>query len=148
MKRVKLNDLLAAISSAITTTQHMAREQHHANLHEHFEDSGDDHVRPKTTKMLLPKDHVGPGEDQEGVAHVPHMALTNHDQIHLSELDLELECVVEEVEDCKDAPPLLSLLIGGGVPKKSKAGTLRLSFKTVDTPEGVSQVNDSMLKSF
>ncbi len=147
MKTVKLADLLQSIAHAVADTQRATQQFHQANLHSHFEGADDGPMRPKTMNVLLPRDHVTDAGETRGVAAVPEFSLANHDQIHLGELELSLDCVVDVGFD-EAGDPALSLLIGAGLPKPGPSGRLVLRYRVVDTPEGVSQMNDSALKSF
>ena len=79
---------------------------------------------------------------------MPDMTLANHEQLHLSEFELDLECMIEGLDenDSNDAN-CLSLVVGSAIPNKARTGTLKLRYRALDPPEGVSQINDSALKN-
>ncbi|MFZ6845382.1 hypothetical protein [Undibacterium sp. RuTC16W] len=146
-----LDELLQAISNAVSNANSFVQKAAKDSHKEFFNSSADGILSPKTIPMLLPNRHVinedGKQGETESVQNISESTLTHHNQIVLDTMTMDIDCLVEELQENKDGPALLVLKLGGDLRGRSSVGRLNLSFKTSSPPEGVARLNDELLKS-
>jgi hypothetical protein len=152
MTKVSLDDLLKAISNAISgSSGHL--QQRELDNHKSFFDSDDKGVlTPKTMPMLLPNRHHQATADApaatESIHNVPQSTLVHNSQVALDTVSMEIDCLVEELKDGDKGEKQLVLHLGADVRNHSRGIKLNLTYKNSGTPEGVAKVNDELLKQF
>ena len=146
MKRIPLDDLMAAVAAAVHDAQQALSEQHLGHLKSHFEEC-DGHLRPRTVPILLPRHHVEEGQEDEAVHEIPQLALTHALPLRLDGVKMELECSVEGLKRGSKSPRL-TVALGAVDPESESAGRLTLCFSSGEKPEGVAQLDDHLLKTF
>jgi hypothetical protein len=148
MPNYNLDDLLRAIAVAVRDANQELVEGARQDVERHFTEK-DGALVPNTMPLVLPRDHVGEGEDPQGVHDVPHAALVHHRPIGIDNLKVEFDCRIEGLQPaCKDQPPRVRILLGPEVASDSSVGRISIEFRASDPPEGVARVNDKLLKSF
>ncbi len=147
MKTVGLDVLLRAIAGAVASSQESMRKRHISNFASFFRKNEGDVLDPAVVSMKLPRDHFKEGDPPHRVADVPLATLTHHNQAHLQELRFEIDCHIDDLtEGEEEGSEAVSLVIGSTEPRAG-AARLTLSYRTNETPEGIAQINDTLLRN-
>lgn len=146
MKTYPLDDFLQALCSAVSASQrHMLNDQQ--DLARHFTQREDGVHVPQTLPMLLPNEVLGEDGAHESVHQVPTATLTQQHDLIMESVDLRFPCAVAGLEEPPEGgPPRVTIGLGGSLPPGMELGTLSISFRQVQPPEGVARVNDKLVK--
>jgi hypothetical protein len=152
MTMCTLDELLKAISNAVSGSCAHLKQRHLDNHSSFFDADVKGFLAPKKLLMLLPLRHVqhtdGQAPETEGIHQIPQSTLVQQNQMELDSMTMEIDCLVEELKDGDDGQKQLVLSLGSIVHNRSNGIRLNLTYKNSGTPEGVARVNDELLKQF
>lgn len=147
MGGVYLDELLASVSGAVAEARTALEAEQTKQYLQYFEPTAEGHLDPKVVSVLLPREHLGEGQDAVGSHEIPMVSLTETKQVQLQDVSLEMDCVVEDVEGSAVRPRLRLRLPGRGV-EEGPPARLTIRFATGEVPEASARINDRLLKSF
>lgn len=146
-----LDDLLRAVADAVMSTQRAVGAHHH-DLGHLFRPSRKQAgaMEPISMPLVLPRSVVHDGEEAEGVHEVPLASLVPHQSTVIDSLSLSLPCLIDGLHEGADGDASrLSLVLGPSLPAHHAClGTLSVTFRNGDPPEGMARINDQLLKRF
>ncbi len=149
---ISLADLVTGICRAVFLGTRHVRDQHiEATADLYVRQAGDaaanepDVLTPRTVLMQIPAFNPVRTNDKEAPVEVPLAALAQQNPVVIDEASFELDCTVDRVFDTAEggAPA-----IGITLEKTTKGAPLhlRVRMRMVDPPEGVSRVNDALMR--
>lgn len=148
MKTYPLDEFLRALCSAVSAS-HRSMLDDQQDVARHCTRREDGVYVPQTLPMLLPNEVVGEDGAPESVHQVPTATLTQQHDLVMETMDLRFPCAVAGMEEPPGGgPPRVTIGLGGSLPPGMKLGTLSISFRQVQPPEGVARVNDKLVKKF
>ncbi len=137
-ERNSLDKLVEAIYNSVTFAQRKVETEHlNRVMSTYFDDQG----QAKTFKIHLPQNN---GEISE--MDIPLITLSNNSHLAIDELEMELSVNLGHFEDeINNSNNKLSAEITG--PRgHDNLTTIKIKMKGKDTPEGISKLNDQLLK--
>lgn len=147
MKKLTLRDLFKSLMSSVSQAKAHLHDDHIEATKGHFDyDDKKRHWSPKTIDMLLPKSVIEEGEAHEQPVGVPTYTLVSHDPVSFEEINLELSCNFEQVQEDKSGN--FDMIISLDNPESTKSHKIDISFKmsSKDPTEGNARLNDALVK--
>jgi len=138
------DDLIAAITNAVTGAKRLAEEQHLHTLQRFFKQDGDKWVA-HTRKVQVPSHEAG--DEAFTIVDVPLFTLVPLSSLNLHEVEVEFKAFLSSVDKGEKQQRMQLELTGDGMIGKRRTNiTVRVSLKGGDPPEGLVRINDNILK--
>jgi len=145
------DDLLRSIADAVMSAHKYLGAQHYDVGHLFRPSrSHQDAFEPLTVPMVLPRSVVPDGENPEGIHHIPLATLVPHQATMIDTVNFSVPCLIDGLDQGDESgTKRLSLVLGQSLPNQhSRLGTLTITFKNGEPPEGMARINDQLLKGF